>query len=291
VDAVVPVLDADGIAMATLPDLLYFALFAVVLPLWDYLVSWIAFRRQSRADPARARRRLWTGAIVYPWALVAAGAAIWMAHGRSWASFGFSVPEGWRLWASLGLILLLVAYLVPSAATVARSAEARASVRAQCSGELPAVLPHTRTEMYWFGVVALTAGFCEEFLFRGYFLWVCTPWLGWWGAAALSVLIFAGGHAYQGWNGVIRTGVVGVLFTLVVAMTNSLWPAIVLHFVLDLGMGILAWLALRDGPATGGGEDAGRPTETQSALGVESGPARGEPGAAPDRGGKSVSPG
>ncbi|MCI0376926.1 MAG: CPBP family intramembrane metalloprotease [Gemmataceae bacterium] len=45
--------------------------------------------------------------------------------------------------------------------------------------------------MYWFGGVSLTAGFCEEFLFRGYFIWVFAPWLGWWGAAALSVLIFA----------------------------------------------------------------------------------------------------
>ena len=41
--------------MTTLPDLLYVALFAVALPLWDYLVSWPAFHRQSHADPARAR--------------------------------------------------------------------------------------------------------------------------------------------------------------------------------------------------------------------------------------------
>ena len=33
---------------------------------------------------------------------------------------------------------------------------------------------------------------------------------------------------------------------LIVAILGSLWPAIVLHFILDLGMGMISWLALRD---------------------------------------------
>lgn len=236
-----------------LPDLLYVVWFAVALPLFAHLVSWPAFQRRSQASPARARRVLWAASIPQLWALVAVGAAIWLYHGRSWRSLGFSVPEGWRLWASIGLILLLVAYLVPSAAAVARSAEARASVRRQFGGLTAAVLPHTRAEVGWFGAVSLTAGFCEEFLFRGYFIWVFAPWLGWWGAAALSLLIFASAHAYQGWHGAVRTAVVGLFFTLVVAFLGSLWPVIVLHFLLDLGMGIIAWLALREGQSAGGG--------------------------------------
>lgn len=96
--------------MATIPDLLYVALFAVALPLWDSLVYWPAFHRQARADPARARPRLWRGAIAGAWALVAVGAALWAANDRSWASFGFTVPDGWRLWTSIGLFLLLAGY-------------------------------------------------------------------------------------------------------------------------------------------------------------------------------------
>jgi hypothetical protein len=38
--------------------LLYVAPFAVAFPLWDYLVFWPVFHRQSQADPARARTRL-----------------------------------------------------------------------------------------------------------------------------------------------------------------------------------------------------------------------------------------
>ena len=239
--------------MPALLDLLYLLLFAVASPLFDYLVSWPAFQRRRQTDPARARRRLWAETIPSSWALVGVGSALWLFYDRSWASFGFSIPEGWRLWTSIGLTLLLVAYLVPSAISVARSAEVRASVRQQAGGLTAAVMPHTRTDMYWFAGISLTAGFCEEFLFRGYLIWVLSPWLSWWGAAALSLLIFASGHAYQGRSGIIRTGVAGVIFTLAVGILDSLWPAIVLHFLLDLGMGIIAWLALREGqPAIAG---------------------------------------
>jgi membrane protease YdiL (CAAX protease family) len=248
--------------MTMLPDLLFVALFALVGPLIDYAVFWPAHRRLSQADPAWTRRWLWTSSIGNQWLLVGFGAAIWMASGRSWTSFGFTVPDGWRLWTAIVLFLLLAAYDVWAVATLARSSDTRASLRQQV-GELAVVAPHTRTELYWFGGVSLTAGFCEEFLYRGYFIWVFSPWLGWWGAAALSLLFFAVGHLYQGWNGVLRTGMVGVLLTLVVAILGSLWPAIALHALNDLGSGMMAWLALREGSARGDVEGE-RPTEPQS---------------------------
>ena len=238
--------------MTTLLDLLFVASFAVAFPLFDYLVSWPAFHRRSRADPARARMSLWKQTIVGGWALVAVGTALWVTHDRSWESFGFSVPGGWRLWASLGVLLLVVAYQVLGVATLARSSEQRAKLRQQFE-TYSSVLPRTRTELRWFGAVSLTAGFCEEFLYRGYFIWALSPWLGWWGGAAVSLAFFAAGHAYQGWSGVLRTGIVGALFTAVVAVFGSLWPAIALHVVVDLGGGIMAWLALRDGSPEGSG--------------------------------------
>ncbi len=43
---------------------------------------------------------------------------------------------------------------------------------------------------------------------------------------------------------------VGAFFTLVVAIFVSLWPAIALHALIDLGQGTIAWLALREGQTT-----------------------------------------
>ena len=269
-------------SMTTFPDLLYVALFAVVNPLIAYSVYWPTYRRLLRADPAWARWWLWASAIGDQWTLVGFGAAIWMASGRSWELFGFTVPDGWRLWTSIALFLLLAAYFAYMVATLARSSDAGASVRQQFSGDLATVLPHMRTEMYWFGGVSLTAGFCEEFLYRGYFIWVFAPWLGWWAAAALSLLVFAIGHVYQGWNGVLKTGIVGAAFTLVVASSDSLWPAIALHALIDLGNGIMAWLVLREGSAEGDVVEVEQQTEPQLASGVDPSPVQAEPGAAPD---------
>jgi membrane protease YdiL (CAAX protease family) len=255
--------------MTPLLDLLYVAFFAVAGPVIDYCVFWPAFRRRSQTDPARARTWLWAWTIGGAWVLVGAGAAVWVASDRSWTSFGFSVPDGWRLWMSVALFLVLAAYQAYAVATLARSPDARANVRKQM-GKLSAVdviAPHTRTELRWWGGVSLTAGFSEEFLYRGYFVWVFSPWLGWWGAASLSLLFFAIGHAYQGWNGVLRTGVVGAIITLIVAMSGSLWPAIALHALLDLGQGMMAWLALREGSARGDVLEGERPTAPRSASG------------------------
>ena len=235
--------------MTTLPDLLFIALFAIAAPLIDYLVLLPAHRRLSQADPAWSRTWLWAWTVGNQWTLVAFGVALWAASGRSFASLGFTVPDGWRLWAAIALFLLLATYQGWALWTLARSAEQRAGLRRQISS-LSAVLPHTRTEFHWFGGLSLTAGFCEEFLYRGYFIWVFAPWLGWWGAAALSLPFFAVAHLYQGWSGVLRTGVVGALFTLVVAVFESLWPAIALHALVDLGSGTMAWVALRDRPET-----------------------------------------
>ena len=69
---------------------------------------------------------------------------------------------------------------------------------------------------------------------------------GWWGAALLSLLVFAGWHAYQGWTGVLKTGIFGAIYTVAVAAFDSLWPAIALHAVTDIGSGAMAWLALRE---------------------------------------------
>ena len=103
--------------MTTLPDLLYVALFAVALPLWDYLVSWPAFNRRSQADPAQARTSLYTWGIASQWALVAVGVVLWVPNDRSWTSFGFSVPAGWRC-GHLRLVLLLAAYYAYAVAAV-----------------------------------------------------------------------------------------------------------------------------------------------------------------------------
>lgn len=175
------------------------------------------------------------------------GVALWMANGRTLHDLGLTVPSGWRLWAAIAMVLLLAAYEAWAMRLVVRNEKHAAALRQQVIS-LASILPHTLTELKWFAGVSVTAGFCEELLYRGYFIWAFSPWIGWWGAAALSLPFFAVAHLYQGWSGSLRTGAVGAVFTLIVAIFDSLWPAIALHAFVDLSTGMMAWLALRERP-------------------------------------------
>ena len=50
---------------------------------------------------------------------------------------------------------------------------------------------------------------------------------------------------HQAAKGVLAIGVVGSLFTLVVLILGSLWPAMALHALVDISQGVLGWLAFR----------------------------------------------
>ncbi len=69
-----------------------------------------------------------------------------------------------------------------------------------------------------------------------------------------------GGHAYQGPRSTLEIGFVGSLLTLVALIFGSLIPAMVIHALVDLGQGLIAWIALRK--AQGGGEIAGAVTDS-----------------------------
>jgi uncharacterized protein len=65
------------------------------------------------------------------------------------------------------------------------------------------------------------------------------------GAAGLSAPVFGLAHAYQGRRGIVRTSLVGVAFVAVLALSDSLYPAIALHAIIDLAVGVIAWESLR----------------------------------------------
>jgi uncharacterized protein len=234
------------VASVTTPDLFYLAFIAIAL-LLDHFVLWPAFIARSQADPGRARLWLWSGWMIMLWTLAAVGVALWLFEARGWEALRLTMPHGWRLWSAIGLVLALA---FSSARTVVRIARSKRPKRLKVANpRVEKMVPRTRSELGWWIALSLSAGFCEEFIFRGYLLWVFQLGLGLWAAAAFSVVVFAVAHAYQGIKGILATGIVGGLFTVVVVICGSLWPAIVLHALVDIGQGLIAWLALR--PAQG----------------------------------------
>ncbi|MBV9007678.1 MAG: CPBP family intramembrane metalloprotease [Verrucomicrobia bacterium] len=228
----------------TTPDILYLGLVAFAL-LFDQFVLWRIFLRWVGIDPGPARLRYWLIWMTLMWALVAGGAVLWIANGRAWRALGFAFSPGWGFCVAIGLNIAFVGIQGRGAYQVARKPRAREKLR-ETFAKLVVILPHTRTELYWFFALSLTAGFCEEFIFRGYLIWALQPWASWWGAAAIAMIVFALGHSYQGVSGIVRTAILGAVMTLVFAISNSLWPAILLHALIDIGSGLIAWLVLRE---------------------------------------------
>lgn len=226
----------------TTTDLLYLALIAI-LSLLDYFVLWPTFLRRSQADPGRARTWLWSSWMIMLWALVAAGVVVWLIEARALGSLRLITPHGWRLWGAIGLVLVLA---MTYGRTVLRIARSKRQKRIKLANpQVEKLAPHTRSELGWWVALSLSAGFCEELIFRGYLLFAFQPMLGLWGAAAFSVVVFAVAHAYQGRKGILGAGIVGGLLTLVVLISGSLLPAMALHALVDIGEGLVAWLVLR----------------------------------------------
>ena len=99
------------------------------------------------------------------------------------------------------------------------------------------ILPVSSEERAWFALVSITAGICEEVLYRGFLIRYLSsdPWhLGLWVALAVSCLAFGLAHGYQGLYGIIGTAVLGAVFGTVFVLTGNLWLPIAMHAVIDL---------------------------------------------------------
>jgi hypothetical protein len=105
--------------------------------------------------------------------------------------------------------------------------------------------PRTTLDHRWFGALTITAGLCEEFLYRGFALWYFTALAGPVAGFALATLLFGLAHLYLGRMHVVRAAIIGAVFGLLVLGTGSLWLAIVLHVGMDLIGGAVGERAFR----------------------------------------------
>jgi hypothetical protein len=110
------------------------------------------------------------------------------------------------------------------------------------------LLPRTTVEMIAFVGLSVTAGFCEEFLFRGY---LQRQFLAWTGrvevAVALQAVVFGIGHLYQGWKGALTITLYGAMFGILAVMRKSLRPGMIQHAMQDSFTGIVGSLLIKHG--------------------------------------------
>jgi membrane protease YdiL (CAAX protease family) len=101
-----------------------------------------------------------------------------------------------------------------------------------------ALLPITETERFGWWIFALSAGFCEEVVYRGYLQTQLgartTPAIG----VALQAVLFGMAHAEAGGWAALRIGIYGLGLGLLARVRGSLVPGILCHVGIDLASGL-----------------------------------------------------
>jgi membrane protease YdiL (CAAX protease family) len=101
-----------------------------------------------------------------------------------------------------------------------------------------AILPHTPIERLAWAIVAVTVGFSEEVVFRGYLqkqlgAFARSPAAG----VALQAILFGVAHLQQGAPAAARIALYGLGLGAMARWRRSLWPAIACHVLTDLVSG------------------------------------------------------
>jgi membrane protease YdiL (CAAX protease family) len=103
------------------------------------------------------------------------------------------------------------------------------------------LLPQHAVEKAVWVLVALSAGFCEELVFRGYLQRQFHAFTGSLAAAiALQAFVFGIGHFYEGPWAVAKIVIYGALFGALTAWRQSLRPGMLAHVWSDL-FGVVIW--------------------------------------------------
>ena len=104
------------------------------------------------------------------------------------------------------------------------------------------LLPRNLVEILLWIVVSITAGFCEELIFRGYLqrqLQALSS--GVVAAVVAQGVVFGLAHSYQGWKQIVVISVLGVLYGVLAAWRRNLRVNVITHAATDIWEG---WLKM-----------------------------------------------
>jgi uncharacterized protein len=185
----------------------------------------------------RERLSLYASTIAFQWFALAAVAWRAWARGLTLDQLGFVVHGRGRI---------LIASIVGAATlggfqwlNLRRMGRSSGKVREFVQILAERILPQSPSELPPYLGLALTAGLCEEFLYRGFAMAaLAKAGLPPWSAVLLSSLLFSLAHLYQGRGGLLSTLVVGAVFGTARIAYDGIIPVMVWHFAVDAVAGV-----------------------------------------------------
>jgi len=227
-------------------DWIVLLVLTVVFPLFGIWKHRRLEDRIARGVPNARTRHYWQ-VIAIEWSLCIVLCLVWWASDRDPRELGFATTVSTSTWIGWGVAAAIVGLLGMQSVAIVRDVEKIDAVRQQVE-PLRALIPHTPSEARLFNVVSLTAGICEEFLYRGYAIALVADVFNVWAGVAISSVIFGLGHAYQGPKGIAKTGALGLVMAGLFQLSGSLWAPILVHAAVDVNSGFLGRRALATHP-------------------------------------------
>lgn len=244
--------------MFTLADHILALLVGVVLPVASARSMAGKDRDEFRlalARDVRLRKAIVQQSTAMQWLITGLVLGATWLRGQDTRALGLS-PRGHEpgLLAGYLIAVALAVALMIRARVVLSSPERRHRSLAR-SAAAAGFLPRTRSEHAGWIWLSITAGFCEEIIYRGFLLAYALAWVAGefgvpnsahpaaWAAAVLVSLAFGASHLYQGPRDALKVTLYGSSLSFLYVLSGSLWPSILLHMFVDLHEGRL-WTRL-----------------------------------------------
>ena len=228
--------------------------FFIVYPIYIYMTH--EQEKQSVIAEPSKRPAVYRNIMLNLWwpVLVLCG----LVYGSDLSLSDIGLKWHWNLASQIGLasLVLLAGYLFRSTQQVRRDTEEHPEMQKQFAF-VQWLMPTTKKEArYFIWGVSITAGICEELLFRGYLMHFLGQYLPTYGVVLVSSLAFGLPHIYQGPIHVLRTALLGLVMALIYLATDSIFIPIVLHALLDAYSGVLAYILFSNESPSPKGEHA-----------------------------------
>jgi membrane protease YdiL (CAAX protease family) len=219
----------------TLWDHLFFILIAIVIPVLSLLRGQVNMEeiRLTVSDKKKFYLAnagvLWIGAIMV--------FVLWLLALRPLEEMGFRSPILDLLVMSL-TGLFVVAYVIETYTELSREGNEDEILKSA------AFLPQNKEELGYFMILAISAGICEEIVYRGFLVnylmaVIDDRILAFNVAVIFPAVIFGIVHMYQGIKSVLKIAIMSLLFSTIFIFSESLLIVVLLHAGVDIAGGIL----------------------------------------------------
>jgi membrane protease YdiL (CAAX protease family) len=168
--------------------------------------------------------------VAYVWFLGVkpAGGSFWALIGGKWNTFADVLRD---IGVAFLFWLVVIVMLVGLQLSIGKSPQTSKSAFMLAPGDVPEII-------VWL-ILATTAGFCEEFVFRGYLQKQFRAITGSDAAAVtMQAVCFGIAHSYQGVKSIVTITVYGALFGILAIYRHSLRPGMIQHAMQDSFAGL-----------------------------------------------------